>query len=115
MRGLPQRNHGATPVSLSTSSLGCLGDGGLEVVRKVPAWHSVLPGLSDLPPLLSSSVPQEQHRRLGRVRLQPQRHLPGLQRALQVPGELTLRLAALSQPQPQLPGNFRGAAGHSVP
>lgn len=58
--------------------------------------------------------PQEQHRRLGCVRLQPQCHLPGLQRALQVPGELTLCLAAVSQPQPQLPGNFRGAVGHSV-
>lgn len=65
-------------------------------------------GLSDLLSPFSSLAPQEQHRRLGRVRLQPERHLAGLQRALQIPGELTLRLAALSQPQPQLPGNFRG-------
>lgn len=61
--------------------------------------------LSDTPSSLSSSSPQEQHCRLRRVRLQPQRHLTGFQRALQVPGKLSVRLAAVSQPQPQLPGN----------
>lgn len=43
---------------------------------------------------------QEQHRRLGRLRLQPQRRSAGIQGAIQVPGELTFSVAALPQPQP---------------
>lgn len=47
---------------------------------------------------------KEQHRRLSRVRLQPERHHPGLQRTLPFPGEPSLHLAANAQPHPQLPG-----------
>lgn len=53
--------------------------------------------------------PQEQHRRLGRLRLQPQRHRAGVPRALQVPGELALGVAALPQPQPGLSGKRNNA------
>lgn len=50
---------------------------------------------------------QKQHLRLGRLRLQPERHHPGLQRALPLPGEPAQRLALLPEPPAQLPGDLQ--------
>lgn len=57
---------------------------------------------------------KEQHRRLGRVRLQPERHHAGLQRTLPFPGEPSLHLAAHSQPHPQLPGGLKALRSASA-
>lgn len=50
---------------------------------------------------------QKQHLRLGRLRLQPERHHPGLQWALPLPGEPAQRLALLPEPPAQLPGDLQ--------
>lgn len=62
---------------------------------------SLLLGLS----LFPVSLVQKQHCCICGVCLQSQCHITGFQRALQVPGELAVSVAALPQPQPGLSGN----------
>lgn len=55
---------------------------------------------------------QQQHCRISSVRLQFERYYPSVQWAFQVPGELTLCLAALPQSQSWLPGKYPANGSH---
>ena len=77
---------------------------------------SILPSpfVGSLFPYFSLPDIQKQHCCVRGVCLQSQCHITGFQRALQVPGELALSVAALPQPQPRLSGNKITQTFHKI-